>query len=127
MSSPAGFLLLFLLLTSLTLRQGTSFLSRLARNGRSILRVTTLTADAKRDIGYEVYGVRIDAEMTDPEIFREIYDGQLPVVIRKTFHGTLLDEDVWVKSLIKRLSSTTVQFDVRYSESGEVEVFEGSF
>ena len=102
-------------------------MSRLARNGRSILRVTTLTADAKRDIGYEVYGVRIDAEMTDPEIFREIYDGQLPVVIRKTFHGTLLDEDVWVKSLIKRLSSTTVQFDVRYSESGEVEVFEGSF
>ena len=124
MSPPAG---IFFLLTSLTIHLVASFLSLAARSGKSDSRVTALTANDQRDVDYEMYGVRIDAKTMDPEIFRDLYDGHLPVVIREAFHRTLVDEDAWVKSLVERFSSTTVQFDVRHGESGEVEVFEGFF
>ena len=110
-----------------SLHRGSSLLSQPSRGGRFSSRFAELKASVERDLDYEVYGVRINAKSGDPEIFQELYDGQLPVVLREAFHENHFEGDSWTKHLIERLGSKTVQFDMRDAESGEVEVFEGSF
>lgn len=122
-----SFLLCIKLFYTRSLHLGPLPFSQSTRNRRFTTQFTKLKTSVERDLDYEVFGVRIDAKLGDPEIFRELYDGKFPVVLRDTFHQSHLDGDSWTQSLVERLGSKTVQFDVRYAESGEVEVFEGSF
>ena len=92
-----------------------------------IWRHGTIRSNAERELDYAVFGERFEAKTGATDIFQNRYDGKLPVVIGSVFHETYLEEEAWTKDLVERLSSKTVQFDIRDTETGEVEIFEGQF
>lgn len=81
-------------------------------------------AAIQRDISFPVTSLTIDATTLSKKEFREKYDGKWPIVMRNVFKN--FNEEEWTERLISLLAGKKIEFDIRVSESNEVETYEST-
>lgn len=68
-------------------------------------------------------GKRIDASKLTKEAFRELYEGEVPIVLTNVFPR--LDSDAWSEQMVNLLGEETIEYDSR-NLNGEIESYEST-
>lgn len=84
-------------------------------------------ADVSTDEALGVFGRRVDARKLTKEMYRELFEGQYPVVLTNVFapaSDTAAFNDAWCSEMLELLSAEEIEYDYRQNSNSSIEGFE---